>query len=355
MHSIRKIVIICSALFLVLSCKKENVQPDALKNTALHNGILVLNEGLMNQNNSSLSWVDLSNNTVTPNVFLAKNNRLLGDTGNDMLAYGGKIYITVTGSSTVEVIQRATLKSLQQIPFTFGGQPQEPRELTKGAGKIFVSSFDGYVSVIDTTSLKITHRIKVGRNPEGICFKNNSLYVANSGGLDAPNYDSTVMKIDVGTLSIVDTFTVGTNPGNIVADDYDHVYVVKQGDNTSASSTLIRINIQDGVITDLGKSCTSLSIKNNILYLSYYDFSSGTSTVSTYDCASQSFTPSIISNQLITTLYGVQPLDNGDIVCIDAMNFTNSGYLRIFSPDGHLIENSNVGLNPTSIIYYEKN
>src|SRR5690554_7499977 len=56
---------------------------------------------------------------------------------------------------------------------------------------VFVSSYDGYVSAIDTSSLTVTNRIKVGRNPEGICISNNSLFVANSGGLDYKDRKST--------------------------------------------------------------------------------------------------------------------------------------------------------------------
>lgn len=351
----KKIIYFVLIIICFIGCKKEETLPPTSFNTSsLHNGILVLNEGLMNQNNSNLAWVNLNDNKVIPNVFLEKNNRLLGDTGNDMLAYGTKIYIAMTGSSTVEVIQKSNLKSIQQITFNYGGQPQQPRQIFGYNGKIYVTSFDGYVSSIDTTTLTITQRIKVGRNPEGLCAFNHILYVSNSGGLTPNDMDSTVYAIDLNTSHVIDTFWVGENPGDMAVDSYGNVYVVKRGNYSSNPSELVKINTSDGSVTNLHYNTTTLSIFNDDLYLSYYDYNSGSSVVSLYNCASQTMiNPNFINNQEINTLYGVKHLSNHTIICIDAMNFTNSGYLRFFSSTGQLIKSINVGLNPNSFIYYE--
>lgn len=350
MNSIKYLFVI--VLFLA-SCKKDNTAPDIEKGKVYKNGILVLNEGLFQQNNSSLSWLDLDTKEVTKNVFLAINNRPLGDTGNDIIRFGGKIYIVVTGSSTVEVIDKNTLVSLKQIQFNYNNKAQQPRQITFSNGNIFVSSFDGYVSVIDTTSLKIKKRIKVGRNPEGITVSNHSLFVSNSGGLDANNPDSTVFEINLNTLEVVDTFVVGKNPGDVIADDFNNIYVVKRGDYNNNLSELVRINLTDQSIDNLGYPTTTLAIRGNSLYLSNYDFNAGSSNVGLFDCSSQSMVnSSFISNEEITTLYGVIPYKSDQLICIDAMNFTNSGYLKFFNSFGQLTKSYNVGLNPNSIIIY---
>jgi YVTN family beta-propeller protein len=349
MNSIKYIAIV---LLLFTSCKKEKTE--ALHEGSYKNGILILNEGLFQHNNSNLSWLDLSTNEVTKDIFLSINNRPIGDTGNDMLLYGGKIYIAVTGSSTIEVLDKNSLKSLKQISFNHNNQSQEPRNLTHHNGKIFVSSFDGYVTAIDTSSLNITKRIKVGRNPEGICVSNNALYVANSGGLDVGNADTTVFKIDLLTLNVVDTFVVGENPGAMIADSYNNVYVVKRGDYASAPSELVRINTIDQSVVNLGILATSLAKRGDYLYLSHFDYNTNASTVSIFDCATQALiNPNFISNQDLTTLYGIAPFKTNQLICIDAMSFTNSGYLRFFNSSGQLTNSFNVGLNPNSIIHYE--
>ncbi|RYM36112.1 YncE family protein [Brumimicrobium glaciale] len=350
MNSIKYFFIV---LLVLSSCKKDKIE-DIPMSDNLKNGLLVLNEGLFQHNNSTLTWIDLSTNTVRNDVFLDKNSRPLGDTGNDIIVYGGKIYIAVTGSSTVEVLDKKTLKSVKQINFNYNNQSQEPRKLAFHNGKVFVSSFDGYVSAIDTVSLQITKRIKVGRNPEGVCVANESLFVANSGGLDFQNPDTTVFEINLNTMSVVDTFVVGENPGSIIADDFNNIYVVKRGDYTSTPSELIRINTVDKSVTNLGLEVTTLSKRGNLLYLSHFNHSTSSSTISIFDCASQTLiNPNFINNQDITTLYGVLPFKSDEIICLDAMSFTNTGYLRFFNQSGNLTQSIKVGLNPNSIIHYE--
>lgn len=349
MNSIKYIVII---LILLTSCKKDKSDP-TFEGT-YKNGILILNEGLFQHNNSTLSWLDLATNEVTKDLFLSINNRPIGDTGNDMLVYGGKIYLVVTGSSTLEVLDKNSLKSIKQISFDYNNLAQEPRNLAFYNGKIFVSSFDGYVTAIDTSSLNVTKRIKVGRNPEGICISNNSLYVANSGGLDYNNVDTTVFEIDLHSLMVVDTFVVGANPGAMIADDYNNVYVVKRGDYGTNPSELVKINTTDKSVVNLGILTTTLAKRGNYLYLSYFDFNTNASKVSVFDCSNQTLiNPNFISNQDLTTLYGVIPFKEDQLICLDVMNYTNSGYLKFFNASGQLTTSFNVGLNPNSIIHYE--
>nr|WP_299204092.1 DUF5074 domain-containing protein [uncultured Brumimicrobium sp.] len=349
MNSIKYILV---ALVFLTACKKEEAEP--LPEGGYSKGILVLNEGLFQLNNSSLSWIDLETEDVRQNLFLNTNNRPLGDTGNDMIVYGNKIYITVTGSSTVEILDKSSLKSIKQIPFNYNGQAQEPRNITTHQGKVFVSSFDGYVSAIDTSSLQITKRIKVGRNPEGVCISNNSLFVANSGGLDNGNPDTTVFEIDLSSLVVVDTFVVGANPGSICADDYNNVYVVKRGDYGANPSEVVRINTVDKSVVNLGIPATSLTMIDHQLYISHYDYNTSSSAVAIYNCSDQTMqNPSFINNQDISTLYGVSPYQSNQLICFDAMNFTNSGYLRFYNSSGQLTNSINVGLNPNSIIHYE--
>ena len=59
-------------LLLIVGCKKKittEVDDSKLDSSLLKDGMLVLCEGLFQQNNASISWVDFSNNT-TDNYFL---------------------------------------------------------------------------------------------------------------------------------------------------------------------------------------------------------------------------------------------------------------------------------------------
>ena len=73
--------------FFILSCKKKKSEKNE-QVSSVSEGYLVLNEGLFNQNNASLTWYDLKTRNVTLDVFQANNQRGLGDTGNDMIRFG---------------------------------------------------------------------------------------------------------------------------------------------------------------------------------------------------------------------------------------------------------------------------
>jgi hypothetical protein len=337
---------------LLFSCEKE--EPNESITSGFENGILVLNEGLFQQNNASLSRIDLESNTVTNSLFLQLNERPLGDTGNDMLLYGNKIYIVVNASSTIEVLHKSTLKSIKQIKMQVNGQGQEPRALTSYQGKIYISSFDGFVNVLDTSSLSITDRIEVGPNPEGIDVYNGKLYVSNSGGLNFPNVDSTVYAIDLASNEVIDTFVVGNNPGELLSDNTGDIYVVKRGDySINDPSVLVRIS-SIGSVVNSGIPATSLSKKGDLLYISYYNFNNGTSNVSVFDMDSETILSSeLLNDGAVETLYGIQPGKEGNFFVFDAMNFTNTGYVKAFDATGNLMNSFHVGLNPTKILIYE--
>ena len=68
----------------------------------------ILSEGLFNLNNSTLARYSFETNACMPDYFRTMNRRGLGDTANDMDIYGGKLYVVVNVSSTVEVIDLHT-------------------------------------------------------------------------------------------------------------------------------------------------------------------------------------------------------------------------------------------------------
>ena len=145
----------------------------------------ILSEGLFNQNNSSLARYSFNRQRCTNNYFSANNQRGLGDTANDIAIYGNKIYVVVNVSSTVEVIDFPTGKSIRQISMLRdNGSSRQPRAIAFDKDKAYICSYDGTVARIDTTSRGDRRDCHSRKKCGSICVQNGKLYVSNSGGLD---------------------------------------------------------------------------------------------------------------------------------------------------------------------------
>lgn len=147
-------------------------------------GAYVVNSGNMySKIESSLTAIDYASSTATQNVFKTANGRTLGNTANDGIVYGNKIYLAVDQSNTIEVIDKKTKQSIKQIKTTEllgNAEGAEPRHIIAGGGNVYFTTYGGYVAAVDTTSFALQKKWQVGNYPEGLVFGNHTLYVANS-------------------------------------------------------------------------------------------------------------------------------------------------------------------------------
>ncbi len=350
-----RLISLISLIVLLTNCKKED--PTVIDgNIVISNGMLVLCEGLFQQNNSSLSWINNATGSVINDYYVQTSGLQLGDTGNEMKQYGGKIYIAMNVSSKIEVLSVLTGVSIKQIPMFDGAVAKEPRSLAFYNGKVYVTCYDGYVDVIDTSSLEVEQRILVGSNPEGITVSNGKIYVANSGGLNFPNADSTVSVVNPISGLEEMKITVGLNPGDMITDAQGDVYVISRGDYASIPSRMHRINPSTNtVVDDFTFDASSLTLMNSNLLVGYADFTSGTNTIGLFDAVNEIMTSNdFVDLSGVQTLYGIDyNPSNGNIYVLDALDFTTTGYVREFTSSGVSLADYHVGLNPTSIVFFD--
>lgn len=168
---------------VMTSCSDDNDSPETYLQV-YSTGAYVVNSGNMYSNiESSLTAIDYASSTATQNVFKAANGRTLGNTANDGIVYGNKIYLAVDQSNTIEVIDKKTKKSIKQIKTTEllgNAEGAEPRHIIADGGKVYFTTYGGYVAAVDTTDFALQKKWKVGNYPEGLVFGNGNLYVANS-------------------------------------------------------------------------------------------------------------------------------------------------------------------------------
>lgn len=337
-------------LFLA-SCRKYPIdEPEVTSSKDLTEaGLFVLNEGLFQHNNASLQF--FPDGGTTFDFFESKVGRPLGDTGNDMKRYGDKLYVVVNVSSTLEVLDIKTGKSVKQIEMNSSAGPKQPRFLAFKDNKCFVSCFDGYVDVIDTANFEIQQRIKVGANPEQMVISNNRLYVTNSGGLNFPNVDSTMSIIDLDTYS-ENKVVVGLNPGAIRSDQLGNIYMIARGDYNGIPSRLLRYNEQNQSLTLIKENVSGIEVFEGKILLVYQVDSSA--HLGLLDLgAGASFQPDFISLSDYTTFYRVQySKEDQRIYTFDARSYVNTGLIRRYSMNGVLEKTFEAQIIPTALYYY---
>lgn len=168
---------------VMTSCSDDNDGPETYLQV-YSTGAYVVNSGNMyNKIESSLTAIDYASSTATQNVFKTANGRTLGNTANDGIVYGNKIYLAVDQSNTIEVIDKKTKQSIKQIKTTEllgNAEGAEPRHIIAGGGNVYFTTYGGYVAAVDTASFALQKKWQVGSYPEGLVIAHGNIYVANS-------------------------------------------------------------------------------------------------------------------------------------------------------------------------------
>lgn len=336
------------------SCEENDPTPTVPE---ISTGLMVLNQGGFMKNNASLTYFDLATNTASNDVFGAKNSRGLGDTGQDIIKYGSKIYIAMYNSSTIEIINANTSASIKQIAMkNESNQPSSPRALAAYYGKIYITLYDGHVAQLDTTSLTITKTIAVGANPEGIAVANNKLYVANSGGM-AAKHDSTISVIDPVLFKEERKIKVAINPIVIKADKYGDLYVISNGNYYDIPAAFQRIEAGTEKVTTIATKAVNFTIDEDNLYLYSYEYDDTWTMVnkkySLYNVKTEQITNTnlIASDALAKVPYSIDVNPINKDIFIGETDYLNTGKMYCFGADGKLKYSFAVGVNPAKTVF----
>ena len=352
-------------LFLLISCREDELVvpteyallPMEINLEAKPAGMYVLNEGNMGSNKASIDLVDFRNAYYIRNLYAERNPFIikeLGDVGNDIRIYGGKLYAVINCSHKVEVMDVRTCKRIAQIDIPNG------RYIRFARGNAYVSSYVGPVAIdpdaqlgavyrVDTASLQVTGKVTVGYQPDELEILGEYIYVANSGGYRVPNYDYTVSVVEMYAMKQVQKIPVGINLHRLRKDNYDKLWVSSRGNYKNIPSRLFVLdrkdrNSREMVVTDtLNISCSNLCIQGDSLYFYSVEWNEAKEENAVSYGIINVKTKELITNHFITdgtekdiTIpYGIQinPV-NGDIYVTDAKNYVSSGVLHCYDRNG---------------------
>ena len=353
----KKVLLIAiSALFALWGCNNDddnnNGNPEAKYDLgATTKAMYILNEGSYGGNSAGLTF--LTADEVANDYFTKKNSRGLGDVANDMGVYGGKVYIVVNNSHTVEIISAATGVSLKQIACGTAS----PRQVAFDGGYAYVSCFNGDIMKIDTASMAVVSTMQVsGNNPDGIAIFNGKLYAANTGGLNYPNYDSTLSIINLTSFTEEEKITVGINPGQIIALGNNRILIAITGNYDDVAPSLKILNTETNVIErTLDIQSSGIALHNNVLYCYHYDYYTLQMSFARYDILNDRIdnVPFIGNSSKIKSPYGIAINEaNGDIYIMDAVDMLGTnGTLYCFDKNGSPKFDIETGLLPSKVVF----
>jgi hypothetical protein len=242
-------------------------------------GLYALSEGTMGQGNGQLVYFDYM---AATDKFVRNNDKRFqnyGDTPNDLMIYGSKMYCAITGSSTtgglVRVIDTATGETIRDIAIDRESARQQPRRLTATGGNVYVTLYSGAVARIDTVSYA-TRVIGLGGTfSDGICILEKSLYICNSG----QGSGNTLSVVDIPSFTETETITVPYNPVNIISTGNGELYfntlAVYSGPATGAPANVHVLNpVTKQVTRTLDVAVESIVAGKNYVYGSATDWDS---------------------------------------------------------------------------------
>lgn len=321
-------------------------------------GLYLLNEGNMGSNKCSLDFFNFETGVYTRNIYPERNPsavKELGDVGNDIQIYGSRLYIVVNCSNKVEVLNAQTGVRIGQVDIP------NCRYVRFAGGKAYVTSYVGPVSLskgdavrgavyeVDTASLAVERVCQVGYQPDELeVMDDGRIYVCNSGGYMAPDYDRTVSVVDRESMTVVRTIDVGVNLHRIRRDTHGRLWVASRGDYADVPSNLYLLGPSASdpdihVIDTLGVPCSNMAIRGDSLFFIATEWSNyaQANTIS-YGIVNTRTRRLVTSHFItdgteadITMPYGIalHPT-SGDIYVTDAKNYVSSGNLICYSREG---------------------
>lgn len=335
--------------------------------------LYVLNEGNMGTNKATLDRLDYASGRYVRDVYPQVNPTevlALGDVGNDLRQYGGRLYAVVNCSHKVEVMDAVTARRIGQVDVP------NCRSLAFDGGYAYVTSYagpvslvptfaqEGYVAKIDTATLTVVATCPVGYQPEDMAIVDHRLYVANSGGYMAPDYDSRLSVIDLTTFRPAGTIDVAPNLHHVVADRRGQLWVSSRGNYDGTASALYRVDPASGRSERIDVAVGSMAQRGDSLYVVANEWNNATQRSSVSYAVVNTATSRIDSRSIVAddtetairTPYAIalHPT-TGHIYITDARDYVSPGSLHCFSADGHRLWSVRTGDIPGHLAFVRAN
>ncbi|MCU0458166.1 MAG: YncE family protein [Bacteroidales bacterium] len=330
-----------SILFLALISSCEPVENNGLYPAG--KGFFILNEGNYLAGNGSLSFYSTETKQIYNDLFSLANERALGDIPSFMAVEGGKGFIVVNNSGTVEAVDIHSLESLGTVTGLIS-----PRQIVTSGGKGYISSLmSPQVTILDLENMLVSGNMDISSASEAMVIYGGRLFSAHwSGG-------NSVSVTDLATGEAITSITVGLEPESMVLDKNGKLWVLCTGGWMGEEiPRIVRINpgtlekekeFLFRTVDDNPSSLTSNVAGDTIYYL---DEGVRRMPVTAESLPSVPFIPA--GNRLF---YRLMVCPGGIIAVTDAIDYQQKGDLMVYNSRGELLDTEQAGIIPGFMLY----
>jgi hypothetical protein len=169
----------------------------------------------------------------------------LGYGCNDVLAAGGKLYVTNSSLNSVQEIDLPTETTLRQLPTTGGVNPYASALIN--ADTLAVTCWvTNNVVLLRLSDGQPVGTLSAGSAPEGILVYGDFFFVCVTGFLSPGNFAPGCVRVyNRHTLQLVDSIRVGTNPQSAAVDSAGRLHVICTGNYANIAGEVDIVNLSD--------------------------------------------------------------------------------------------------------------
>ncbi len=333
---LKRIPIICLCLFLY-GCVKDKPNQPAPQQLQLSNTkkVFVINEGLFNTGNASISLFDPANDEVISDFFEAQNGTSLGDVAQSMNFINGNYYIVVNNSNKI-VVCNSQFKKIAQI-----------NGLTSPRHILAITNQKAYVSDLYANAISVINLNSHLKTDSIYCFGKTEQMVLIYNKVIVTNYDKDYAYI-INTVSdrIVDSVLVGKQASSICIDKNDKVWVLSATKLSKINPITYDIELHINFSSsDLPYSLCSNKTKDTLYYInsSIYRLPISETNLPAF--------PFISSNG--KNFYGIAVNPNDyHLYASDALDYISSSTIYVYDQKGNQKKVFKAGINANSF-YFE--
>jgi len=307
--------------------------------------VYVLNQGAFLQGNASITGYVPASDAVEQNVFQQVNDRPLGDIAAHSALMNELLYVLVSNSDKIEIVDPETFEAVQTIFVDdFGGASPVWIEQVSET-KAYVSNLsNSTVSVMDLTTNEISGSIEVGPNPEGIAVSNGKAYVAITAFGDG----NQVAVIDIETDELLTHIDVHDNPRFVFTDNDGMIWLMATGNYGfgEAPESFGELNVidpaTDQVVATIEVGGKPLGLSLNTTTMTAYVLNEGIQQVDMQELQ-------LIDDKLTETAYFSINYWGGNepkLYAGFAPDFSSAGRMDILSLEGEVLETFTTGIGP---------